>query len=49
MGTVESRLDKGEFMRSDVAIEKIDGLKGQITDVKEQIEKGFARLERAVK
>ncbi len=49
VGAVEARLEKGEFMRSDVAIEKIDGLKLQIADVKDQIEKGIARIERAVR
>jgi hypothetical protein len=49
VGTVEARLDKGEFMRTELAVEKIDGLKIQISDVKDQIEKGFARIERAVR
>lgn len=49
VGSVEARLDKGEFMRTELAAEKFDGLKDQIADVKDQIDKGFARLERVVR
>lgn len=49
VGTVEARLDKGEFMRTDVANEKLDRIRDQIGDLKESITSGFARLERAVR
>lgn len=49
IGAMESRLDKGEFMRSDVATEKLEGIKSQIADVKDQMANGFARVERALR
>lgn len=49
VGAVESRLDRGDFMRADVAEEKLESIKGQIANLKESVDNGFARVERAVR
>jgi hypothetical protein len=46
---LEDRLRAGEFMRAEVAEERFRSVQTSLSDLKDSIDKGFARIERAVR
>lgn len=46
---LEQRLRDGEFMRADVAQREFNAIRELIAGLKDSLDKGFARIERAVR